>query len=269
MSLVQNFYYFNKVIFQQRYIIQKLVVRDFKKKYLSTYLGMVWAFINPLAYILTIWFVVSIGLRAGERAGFPLLPWLISGMIPWFFIRDSLSQCSGSLVEYSFLIKKMYFRVGIIPIIKLFTVLIIHLFLIIVLSIILILFGYYPSIHWIQIFYYLICSMVLLVGLGWFTSALLVFVRDIKQTIDVFTTLFFWLTPIIWPHHGVAGKMRYLIDLNPFFYITNGYREALLEQKWFFEQINLTIYFWFVALFFFAFGAFVFQRLKPHFADVL
>jgi lipopolysaccharide transport system permease protein/teichoic acid transport system permease protein len=245
------------------------VVRDFKKKYLSTYLGMVWAFLNPLAYILTIWFVISIGLRSGDRAGYALLPWLVSAMIPWFFIRDALSNASGSLVEYSFLIKKMYFRVGIIPLIKLFTVLIIHLFLLLVLAIIAVSYGYSPSIYWLQIPYYLLCALVLMVGLSWLSSALMVFVRDIKQTIEVFTTLFFWITPIIWPHEGLLGKKRLIVDLNPFFYITNGYRETFIQGKWFFEQVNLTIYFWFIAILFFIIGAIVFQKLKPHFADVL
>ncbi|HNV80466.1 MAG TPA: ABC transporter permease [Tenuifilaceae bacterium] len=269
MSYLKNFYYFNKVIYQQRYIIRKLVARDFQKKYLSTYLGMVWAFINPLVYILTIWFVVSIGLRSGEGLGYAFLPWLVSAMIPWFFIRDGLSNAAGSLVDYSFLIKKMYFRVGIIPLIKLFTVLIIHLFMLVVLIIIVVLYGFYPTIYWIQIPYYLLCALVLLIGMGWLTSALMVFVRDIKQSIEVFNTLFFWLTPIIWPHEGLTGPKRLLVDLNPFFYITNGYRETFIHGKWFFEQVNLTIYFWCVAIFFFVVGAIVFQKLKPHYADVL
>jgi ABC-type polysaccharide/polyol phosphate export permease len=269
MFKIKAFLYFIKTVYQQRHLVFKLVLRDFQKKYLGSYLGLLWAFIQPLAYILTIWFVVMIGLRGGEREGIPFLPFLVTGMIPWIFIRDGLSQSCSSLYDYSFLIKKMYFRVGIIPLIKLFTVLIIHVFMIVVLLVVVLSYGFQPNIYWLQLPYYLICTLVLLIGLGWFTSALMVFVKDIRQTIDVLTTLFFWLTPIIWPHQRIEGKMRYLVDLNPFFYITNGYREALIYEKWFFEQINLTLYFWFVAAFFFVVGAYVFQKLKPHFADVL
>lgn len=255
---------------QQRYIIQKLVIRDFKKKYLSTYLGIFWAFVQPMSIILVLWFVVSIGLRGGgPRDGVPFLPWFISGMVPWFFIRDSLSSSANSLISYSFLIKKMYFRVGMIPLISIFTALLTHGFMILVLIAFVVSFGFYPTIYWLQLPYYLLGTLVLLMGLGWFLSALMVFVRDVKQTLDVLLTLFFWLTPLIWPHARLEGNMRYIIDLNPFFYLTNGYRETFLQGKWFFENPNLTLYFWFVALFFFVTGAFIFQKLKPHFADVL
>ena len=270
MGLIKNFYYFNKVLFQQRYIIQKLVARDFQKKYLASYLGLPWAFLQPFSIILVLWFVVSIGLRRGESVdGIVFLPWFIAGIIPWFFIKESLQNASSSLIDYSFLIKKMYFRVGMIPLIRITTALIIHLFLIAVLIIFVVASGFYPTIYWLQIPYYLIGSLVLLVGLGWFTSALMVFVRDVKQTLEVLLTLLFWITPIIWPHTRLTGKMRLLVDLNPFFYITNGYRETFINGKWFFENLNLTLYFWFVAVFFFLAGAYIFQKLKPHFADVL
>jgi len=266
---LKSFFYFQKVIWQQRYIIKKLVARDFQKKYLGSYLGLLWAFLHPLAFILAIWFVVSIGLRGGERDGVAFLPWFVAAMIPWFFLRDAWNNAAGSLVEYAFLIKKMYFRVGIIPMIKISTVLIIHAFLMILLIIILMLYGFFPGIYWLQIPYYLLCSLILVVGLGWLTSALMVFIRDVKQTVTVITTLLFWLSAIIWPHERLEGSMRYLVDLNPFFYITNGYRETFIYGKWFFEQPVLMLYFWVVAIFFFITGAFVFQKLKPHFADVL
>lgn len=138
-----------------------------------------------------------------------------------------------------------------------------------VLILILIIYGFYPTIYWLQIPYYLLCSLVLVIGLGWLSSALTVFVKDIRYVIGVITTLLFWLSAIIWPHQGLEGRLRYLVDLNPVFYITNGFRETFIYGKWFYEEINLALFFWFVALFFFIIGAWIFQKLKPHFADVL
>ncbi len=269
MHKIKSFLAFLQVIYQQRYIIHKLVTRDFKKKYLGSYLGMVWAFLEPAAFIVAIWFVVSIGLRGGERDGIAFLPWFVSAMIPWFFLRDGWTSASDSLNEYAFLIKKMYFRVGIIPLIKISTMLMVHLFMMLVLILIVAVYGFYPTMFWLQIPYYMLCSIILVTGLGWFTSALTVFVKDVKYVIGVITTLLFWLSAIIWPHERLEGAMRYLVDLNPVFYITNGYRETFIQQKWFFEQPTLMLYFWFVAAFFFIVGAFVFQKLKPHFSDVL
>jgi len=69
------------------------VARDFQKKYLSTYLGMVWAFINPLVYILTIWFVVSIGLRSGEGLGYAFFALAGIGHDTLVFYQGWAEQC--------------------------------------------------------------------------------------------------------------------------------------------------------------------------------
>lgn len=270
MQRIKAFIYFLRTLVQQRYVIKKLVQRDFRKKYLGSYLGLPWAFIQPAAIILVLWLVVTIGLRGGEVGeGIPFLPWFICGIIPWFFISESINASSGSLLSYSFLIKQMYFRVGMIPLIPIITAMIIHLFLVLVMILFMLAYGFYPSWYWLQLPYYLMGSLLLLIGMGWLASSVLVFVRDVQQTISILLTLFFWLTPIIWPHTNVAGRMRYIVDLNPFFYITNGYRETFITGGWFFENPLLSIYFWLVSLVFFIAGAYVFQRLKPHFADVL
>jgi lipopolysaccharide transport system permease protein/teichoic acid transport system permease protein len=59
-----------------------------------------------------------------------------------------------------------------------------------------------------------------------------------------------------------------LIQLNPVYYLVQGYRESLIEQRWFWEN-DLTLYFWIVTLVILVSGAFIFKRLRPHFADVL
>jgi len=271
MYQIKAFLYFLKMIYEQRYIIRKLVLRDFQKKYLGSYLGLPWAFIQPAAIVLVLWLVITLGLRAGDDdpGSPPFLPWFICGMVPWFFILESINNSSISLTSYSFLIKQTHFRVGVIPIITLVTALIVHLVMLALVLIIVSLYGYTPTLHWIQLPYYLVGSLLLLTGFAWLTSALVVFIKDIHQIIGILLTLFFWITPIIWSHTILTGEARLLADLNPFFYIINGYRETLLTHEWFFENVWLTLYFWgFVGALFIT-GAIVFIRLKPHFADVL
>lgn len=270
MHQIKAFLYFLKTIYQQRYVIKKLVIRDFQKKYLGSYLGLPWAFLQPAAYVLSLWFVFSIGLKGGgEQDGVPFLFWLMAGVIPWFFISESINSSANSLLSFAFLIKQMYFRVGIIPFITIITALIIHLFLILVLILFSLAYGFYPSIYWLQLPYYLLGAILLMTGIGWLTSSILVFVRDVQKTIAVLLTLLFWTTPIFWPHESITGKMRLIIDLNPFFYITNGYRETFITRVWFFENLEITLYFWVLTITFFIAGALIFHRLKPHFADVL
>ena len=56
---------------------------------------------------------------------------------------------------------------------------------------------------------------------------------------------------------------------SPMFYIVSGYRDSMINHVWFFERLNLTVYFWVITGIFFVVGAFVFKRLKVHFADTL
>jgi lipopolysaccharide transport system permease protein len=85
MQQIKSFLFFLKVIYQQRYIIQKLVVSDFQKRYLGSILGLPWAFIHPAATIMVLWLVVNIGLRGGDiGGGLSFLPWFVCGIVPWF-----------------------------------------------------------------------------------------------------------------------------------------------------------------------------------------
>ena len=190
-------------------------------------------------------------------------------MIPWLFIGESITSSSNSLIEYSYLIKKTAFKVAIIPFIKIFTTLIIHLFFIVFLAVFAIAYGFYPNIYWIQIIYLLLATFILLTGIGWLTSSINVFVRDVGQVVNVAISILFWATPIMWPYTMLHGNMKYMALFNPFFYIIEGYRYAFLNKMWIFQNVEMTIYFWIFTLTIFFVGALVFKKLTPHFADVL
>ncbi len=270
MKILKSLYYFFLSLYQQKHIIVQLVKRDFQNKYLASYIGLPWAFIQPAVSVLVIWFAFSYGLKVGKmESGLPFAPWFLCGMIPWLFISETITTTSHSLIEYAYLIKKTSFKVAIIPFIKIFTALIIHLFFIIIIAIFSVSYGFMPSIFWFQIIYLVFASFILLTGLGWLISSINVFVRDIGPIVTVTISILFWATPIIWPYTMLVGKMKYLALLNPFFYITEGYRYAFLGKAWMFQNIEMTIFFWITTISIFVTGALVFKKLTPHFADVL
>jgi len=127
-----------------------------------------------------------------------------------------------------------------------------------------------PTIYWIQIFYYLIATIFLLSGIGWFVSAINVFIKDMAHIINILTTILFWATPIIWPYTMISdSNLRFIALLNPFFYITEGYRYSFIEQRWFFEFPEMNIFFWSISIATFVFGLYTFRRLRPGFGDEL
>ena len=257
-------------LLQQRHLIRELVRRDFQNKYLASYLGLPWAFIVPGMSIFVMWFALTYGLRVGPTAdGLHYGVWFICGIIPWLFISESISSSVGSLLEYGFVIRKTTFRVSIIPLIKILTAFTIHLVFVGILIVVCIVYDFEPGIHWLQIPYLMVATLILLLGIAWLVSALNVFTRDTGQVVYVLLPILTWLTPIMWPYSILQGNMRYMVLLNPFFYITEGYRSILLYNKSVFANVELTIFFWGVTLSFFVLGAWIFKKLSPHFADVI
>jgi lipopolysaccharide transport system permease protein/teichoic acid transport system permease protein len=266
---VKHFYFFLRDLISNRGILFELTKNDFKSRYLGSYLGLFWAFVHPTVTIVIFWFVFEVGFKSRPAENYPFVLWLIAGMIPWFFLSDSISSATTSITDKSYLVKKIVFRVGMLPIIKILSALIIHLFFVAVLFVMFGLYGYMPRLYTIQIFYYLVAAIVFTLGTSWVTSSLVVFLRDIGQIVGILLQFGFWLTPIFWSLKMLPERYRTLIKLNPAYYITEGYRDSLINDVWFWEHSTLTLYFWTVTGCIFVFGALLFKRLKPHFADVL
>lgn len=270
MQSLKMFFAFLRELFKNSHIIIELTKRDFKSKYLGSYLGILWAFVHPTVYIVILWFVFQIGFKSQPMENFPFVLWMLTGIIPWFFFSECLQGATGSILENSYLVKKVAFSIAILPLIKILSSLIIHLFFIAVIFGMFLLYGYLPSLYNLQVFYYLSCTIVLLIGISWLTSSLTLFLRDTGQVVMMALQFLFWMTPIFWPTKDLSPRTLNLIKLNPVYYIVEGYRESFIYKTWFWEShYILTLYFWCFALFFFFIGAIVFRRLRLHFADVL
>jgi ABC-type polysaccharide/polyol phosphate export permease len=263
------FYRFLKDIYQNRRLLKDLVKNDFKSRYLNNYLGILWAFIQPTITVLIFWFVFQVGFKAAPVQDVPFFIWLIAGMIPWFFLAEAMLSATNAIMDNSFLVKKIVFRVSLLPIVKITSAVIIHLFFMLFMVVLYLAYGYMPSLYWLQMFYYLFCAIILLLGISWITSSVVIFFRDLGQLVNMAIQFGFWLTPIFWSLSMIPEKYLWLFKLNPAYYITQGYRDALIHHIWVWEKPMETLQFWFIASFVFIVGAVIFRKLRPHFADVL
>ncbi|MCL6589008.1 MAG: ABC transporter permease [Firmicutes bacterium] len=267
---LKEIYWFIKDLVRSRTLIYELTKKEFKTKYLGSYLGIMWAFIQPIITILIFWFVFQMGFKSQPVANFPFVLWLMCGMIPWFFISESTSGATSSILDNSYLVKKVVFRVSILPIIKILSVLIIHLFFVVFLFLMFLFYGYVPVIFNIQVIYYLVATIFLVLSVSWITASLAVFIKDVPHIVTILVQFGFWLTPIFWNVRQLPLKYQKLFKLNPVYYIVEGYRNAMIDHKWFWNsQTNQTIYFWSLVFVLFAIGVIMFRKLRPHFADVL
>ena len=195
---------------------------------------------------------------------------MLCGIIPWFFFSECLGSATTAVLDNAFLLKKMNFSVGMLPIVKILSALVLHFFFILVIVVMFICYSLPLTLHALQIVYYLFATIVLLLGLSWFTSSVVLFFRDMGQLVTMALQFAFWVTPIFWSAKMLPPKYMNLIKLNPAYYLVEGYRESFIYKVWFWEShYMLTLYYWAVTGFIFVLGAVVFRRLRPHFADVL
>ncbi|HAX74232.1 MAG TPA: teichoic acid ABC transporter permease [Firmicutes bacterium] len=242
---------------------------DFKVKYAGSYFGVIWAFVQPLIQVLIFWFVFEVGFKSGPVNGYPYVLWLLAGIIPWFFFQEAWTNVTYTFIEYSFLVKKIVFNIDILPLVKIISSTYVHLFFIAVTILIYILNGFYPDVYYVQIPYYFLCTFILVMSLGYLSSALIIFFRDLGQVVNILLQVGVWLTAIMWNINLIPPQYQWLLKLNPLFYIVDGYRNTFINKIWFFEQFGYFIYFWCV-LFILLLGCrTVYQKLKPHFSDVL
>ena len=261
-----------KDIVKKRRLIGELAKADFKKRFVGSYFGIVWMFIQPIVTVAIYYFVFGVGFRSGDPIeGVPYVLWLVPGIVPWFFFSEALNTGTNCLQEYSYLVKKVVFQIDILPIIKLISALFVHLFFIAFTIILYACYGYYPDLYTLQMLYYTFAMMILLLGLIYATSAIVVFFKDLGQIINIILQIGVWMTPIMWNIDGMELNpiLITILKLNPMYYIVAGYRDSLINKAGFWEQPGMTIYYWILTIVLFIIGTKIFKKLKPHFADVL
>lgn len=261
-------------LWQSRKLIWKLAKNDFKKRYAGSYLGIVWAMAQPVVTVLMYWIVFdkvfdTRSQLVASGVEVPYVLYLTAGLVPWFYFSEAITQGTMALVEYNYLVKKVVFNISILPIIKVIAATFIHVFFVVVLLIVSIGYGYYPNVYTLQLIYYSFCLFLLVLGMSYLTCALVVFIRDLQQIINIALQIGMWATPILWSIEMLTDNMKTLFKLNPLVYIVNGYRSAIYEKVWFWEHFYSSTYFWIFTISLFCIGTLIFRKMRVHFADVL
>lgn len=265
-----------KAIWRNKKLLLQLSKNDFKTKFAGSMFGRIWGFIQPLVMILVYWFAFEKGIKIGTTTSatgmpVPFLLWLIAGLVPWFFFSDALSGGVNALTEYSYLVKKVVFEISILPLVKIISAVFTHFFFLLIIIVLYYGYGFSFDVYSLQIFYFSFAMFVLCAGLAYLNSAIVVFFKDWSQVIGIILQVGIWMTPVMWRMEAIdlPSWVVKVLKLNPMFYIVQGYRDALINKIWFWENARLTIYFWGVVVVMLLLGTYVFQKLRSHFADVL
>ncbi|MCI6012625.1 MAG: ABC transporter permease [Firmicutes bacterium] len=248
----------------------QLAKADMKKAY-GGVLGMGWAIIRPAILIFVFWFAFSVGLRkGGDVDGYPFFLWLIAGMIPWFYMRDMITGGAGSIRRYKYLVTKIKFPVSTIPTFVSMGNLVTHMGLVVIMIVIYMLFGYYPTVYYLQIPLYMAMMFLFFTAWGLFAGVLSSISRDFLNLVKSLTQALFWLSGILYDANAIDQQwIRNILLFNPVTIVVNGYRNALIHQQWFWEDPQQLMNFAIVYLVMLCLAVWSYSKLKKDIPDVL
>lgn len=251
--------------------IIKLAKADLVKTYSGAALGWAWAIIKPTVMVLVLWFAFSVGLRvSGEVNGYPYILWILAGMVPWFYMQDMIGQGTRAIIRYKYLVTKMKFPVSTIPTFVGLSKLIVHFFIVGIMFAIFIILGHFPGIYILQLPIYLILMVVFFTFWSLFASMLSAMSKDFMNLVKSFVTPIFWLSGIMYDMSKIdVGWVKTIMLFNPVNYFATGYRNALIYEKWIWEDLTSLACFAITLVFMVIVAIWAYNRTVKEIPDIL
>lgn len=209
------------------FLMQQLVLRDFKIKYKRSALGIVWSVLYPLLTMLVMAVVFSNIFKAGME-GVNYLVYLLSGLVLFNYFSAATSSAMSSVVSNFSLINKIYIPKYIFPLSKCLFETINFLLTLIPLYLVIICTGTELNVYHLLLPFVYVCILVFSIGMGFFLSAISVFLRDVFYIYGIVITLWTYLTPIMYNITIIPESYRKIFELNPLYQFINFAREIIL-----------------------------------------
>ena len=215
-------------IIKYRNLISELVVRDIKKKYRRSVLGILWSILNPLLMMIITAMVFSTLFRFNVHN---YILYLLCGQMLFGFYAESTNFAMGSILENGSLIKKIYVPKYLFPVSRVLSSAVNLTFTFPALLAIMIYTG--APFNWHTIFCLVPLALLLIfsAGVGFFLSTASVYFRDMFHLYGVFITALNYATPIFYPENIVPQKYHFLLDLNPLYYYLKAFRTIIVDGQ--------------------------------------
>ena len=257
---------------QYKQQIFKLAKADLIKTYRGAALGWAWAIIKPAVTIFVYWFTFQIGLRGSSSVeGFPFFLWLISGVVPWFYMNEMITGGTECIRKYSYLVTKMKFPISTIPTFFGISKFMVHLALMAIMIIIFVIMGYPPDVYILQLPIYMLLNFLFFTVFSLCASLLACMSKDFANLVKSLVTAVFWLSGIIWNINTMKDIpwLKMLLKINPVTYLVEGYRNVFIHKTWIWESPKTLIAFLVILLVLIAISIWVYKRLRKEIPDVL
>ncbi|MBA3901291.1 MAG: ABC transporter permease [Bacteroidetes bacterium] len=258
-----------KEIFHYKDLFFTLAYRDFRIRYAQTFLGFLWAFIQPLGTLFIFVLVFGKAIKV-ETGNVPYAVFAFCGMVAWSYFSFVLSQSGSSLISSQDMIKKIYFPRIIIPISKSLVGIVDFLISFVLLIFLFVFYGYSPSANIIFLPIFVMLTLITSLGTGIWLSALTIRYRDFQHVIPFLVQLGLYITPIAYPAELVSAELapwaKIIYYANPMAGIVEGFRWSLLGSN---ALSNLNYLSFALSFLIFITSIFYFRKTEKIMADII
>lgn len=258
------------IVKKHKNLIFELAKREITDRYAGQILGPIWmvghTVIFLAVYIFLFGFVMkSRATHLGQEVDFTA--YILAGLVPWLSVADCLNKSSSIITNHAALTKQIDFPLQILPIKSLLVSLTPMLISFPILLIYTLVTAHAVPWTYVLLPFLLIFQVIFMAGLSYMLSAIGVFIRDLKEVVQVVVFVVAYLTPIFYLQESVPSAFRGLLYLNPFSYLIWCYQDLLFygELQHGFAWIVFAV----LSIGFSIFGYTIFIRLKPIFGNSL
>jgi ABC-type polysaccharide/polyol phosphate export permease len=246
------------------YLIENLVLKDFRIRYRNMSLGVLWSLLNPLVMMGVLTFVFT-NIFKDPRPHFPLF--ILCGMVPFNFFTVAWITGTTSMVDNAGLIKRVPLPREVVPITTVLACCIHLLVQIALLLFLTLLSGKGFNVQWLWLPVVWALEIIFVCGLAMLSAALNVFVRDTRYVVESVNLMLFWLVPIFYDFSQIPQKYRHVYDLNPVASLVILLRRILLDGQPPDGPTHTLLKLVVVSFIVFAAGMLVFRRMKSMFYE--
>lgn len=241
-------------LWQYRDLISILAWRDYKVRYAQTFLGFVWAFLQPLATLLIFTLIFSRVAKV-DTGTIPYPLFAQSGMLAWTYFAFLISQAGNSIVGAQAMVKKIYFPRLVIPISKAIVGLIDFMISLVILIFIGAYYQFVPSANIIYLPLFILLLIIGGLGVGIWVSALTVRFRDFTHLLPFMVQIGMYASPVAYAANMVPEKYQWLYALNPMVGVIEGVRWSIIggeaPSQIIFFSIGIMLLLFFTSLWYF------------------
>ena len=257
-------------IVKHRRLLLEMARRDVSDRYAGQVLGSVWAVIHPVLTIAVYIFIFAVVFRVKVDASLAIpgdhTLYMLSGLVAWLVMADVLGRSPSIVSNQASLVKQVVFPVEILPV----KMVLASLPTFVIGFAGLVIYGLVVGRASPALLLYPLAALPLylfLLGVAFALSAVGVFLRDIREIVQMYTMIGLYMAPIFYFMDWVPERIRFLLYLNPATIFVETFHDGA-----YYGGIRSGVL-WLVALGIGCaaawLGAMVFARLKPHFGSYL